>query len=79
MADTPRPTRRSLRRPLALSLLGAALVAPVPVFAGAPSLIPGWLLAPVGGVPLLSWILVLLMVALVGVALSASTIGTSDD
>ncbi len=69
-------SRPSLKRPFALSALGAALVAPVPWLAAHPEWIPGILLERVGGAPGLSWLLVLLMFALVGVAvLCASMLG----
>jgi len=67
-------------RSLVLSLVGAVLVSPIPIFAGAPDLIPEWSLARALGAPVLSWLLVLLMAALVGVAvISASALGSSDD
>jgi hypothetical protein len=75
---SPTPGKR-LGRPLALSLLGAALVAPVPLLAARPEWIPAALLARVGGPPLLSWAFVLLMAALVGVALLCATnLGKED-
>lgn len=68
--------RRSLARPFALSALGAALVSPVPLLAARPEWIPAGWLERVGGAPLLSWLLLLLMAALVGVAvLCASMLG----
>ncbi len=80
MPEAPEPTKRRLGRPLLLSLLGSVLVAPVPILASAPKLIPAEFLATVAGVPVLSWLLIALMAALVGVAvLCASTISLSDD
>lgn len=68
--------RRRLGRPFALSALGAALVAPVPLLAARPEWIPASLLERLGGAPALSWLLLLLMAALVGVAvLCASMLG----
>ena len=79
MADLPEPTGKRLGRPLALSLLGAVLVAPVPIFAALPQLSPAWFALRIGGVPLVSWLLVGLMAALVGVAvLSASNLDPAD-
>jgi hypothetical protein len=72
----PQSSRPSLKRPFALSALGTALVAPVPLLAARPEWIPAILLERVGGAPALSWLLVLLMFALVGVAvLCASMLG----
>lgn len=76
MSQVSQAPRRRLGRPFALSLLGAALVSPVPLMAARPEWIPAGLLERVGGAPLLSWLLLLLMAALVGVAvLCASTLG----
>jgi len=76
MSEVTQLPRRRLGRPFALSLLGAALVSPVPLMAAHPEWIPASLLARLGGAPLLSWLLLLLMAALVGVAvLCASTLG----
>lgn len=76
MSQVSQAPRRRLGRPFALSLLGAALVSPVPLMAARPEWIPASLLERVGGAPLLSWLLLLLMAALVGVAvLCASTLG----
>ncbi len=76
MSQVSQGPRRRLGRPFALSLLGAALVSPVPLMAARPEWIPAGLLERVGGAPLLSWLLLLLMAALVGVAvLCASTLG----
>lgn len=61
-------TRRFVRS-LALSLLGGVLLSPVPLLAAAPALTPAWLMGVIGGVPVLSLALVLLMVVLVGVSL----------
>ena len=76
MANATGISRRRLGRPFALSVLGAALVSPVPLMATRPEWIPPGLLERVGGAPLLSWLLLLLMAALVGVAvLCASMLG----
>ena len=76
MSQSSRVSRRRLGRPFVLSALGAALVSPVPLLAARPEWIPAGLLERVGGAPLLSWLLLLLMAALVGVAvLCASTLG----
>ncbi len=76
MSHASSVSRRRLGRPFALSLLGAALVSPVPLLAAHPEWIPASLLERLGGAPALSWLLLLLMAALVGVAvLCASTLG----
>jgi hypothetical protein len=68
MPRAPKSITKLLLRPQTLSVLGTALVAPIPILAANPALIPGWLLNRVGGAPLLTWLLLLLMAALVGVA-----------
>lgn len=70
---------RSVARPLVLSLIGAALVSPVAVMAGDPGTTPAWLLEQVGGVPLLSMGLLLLMAGLVGVAMLCLNSVASQD
>ena len=76
MSRTTEFPQRRLGRPFALSALGAALVSPVPLLAARPDWLPAALLERVGGAPLLSWLLLLLMAALVGVAvLCASMLG----
>jgi hypothetical protein len=52
-------------KPLVASLIGVAIVAPVPVMAGAPHLIPGWLLDRLMGAPVIAWAMLLLMLGLV--------------
>ena len=76
MTTASQSSKPRLGKPLALSALGAALVAPVPLLAARPEWIPAVLLERVGGAPALSWLLVALMFALVGVAvLCASLLG----
>lgn len=47
-------------------------MAPVPLLSGRPDLLPAWLLQTTAGVPNLSWALVAMMAALIGVAILAS-------
>jgi hypothetical protein len=73
MTDAPELNTRGVGRPLILSLLGVALISPVPLLAARPDLMPSWLLTPVGGVPLLDWGMLVLMAGMVGVAMLCLT------
>lgn len=77
----PKPFKskaRSVGRPLILSLIGGALVSPIPLLAGDPALEPAWLQERIWGVPLLSLGMLLLMAGLVVVALLSLNFEGSD-
>jgi hypothetical protein len=69
MKDAPEFKKRRLGRPLVLSLLGIAMIGPVPLLSGYPELAPSWFSASVEGVPLFSLLMLLLMAGMVGLAL----------
>lgn len=62
-----------MARPISLSLLGTALVSPVPVLAGDPALTPAWALDRIAGIPGLSLLMLACMGGLVGVAMLCLT------
>lgn len=70
MSESHDHTKTRVGRALLLSLIGIAVVSPIPIFAAYPSLIPAWMLSRVAGATALSWLLVLIMLALVGVAVA---------
>ncbi len=72
MSKTARGPLSGLAKPIGLSLVGAAIVAPVPLMSGNPKALPASLLELMAGVPLLNWGLVLMMGLLIVVALLAS-------
>ncbi len=69
MTGNSHRTDRRIGRPLLLSLLGIALISPVPLLAADPALTPAWLLNRVDGVPVLSLAMLGLMAGMVGVAM----------
>jgi hypothetical protein len=69
MIDAPEFKKRRLGRPLILSLLGMAMISPIPLYSGYPELAPTWFAASVQGVPVFSLLVLLLMASMVGLAL----------
>jgi hypothetical protein len=70
---------RVTARPVIVTLLGAALVAPVTFLAAKPALIPAWCFDRFIGAPVLSWILLALMAGLVAVVMFAASPTVSGD
>lgn len=80
MSDNEGKARKSLTKPIAASIIGAAVVAPVPFFAGMPERIPAGLFGRLAGAPILAWLMIGLMFSLVLVVLATiSFVGSSGD
>ena len=69
MAIVPRLKDRRVGKPLLLSLLGIAIISPVPLLSGLPDLTPSWLLGNIGGLPILPTAMLLLIIGMVGLAM----------
>ena len=71
--------RRPIGLPLLLSVIGVAVTIALPIWAGSPDLQPAFLSDVVGPLPVMTWLVMLVMAALVVLAVVCASTIKSDD